>query len=238
MSEKPLLLSSARSGVLADSPRHPSHWLRKVAIALGVLAVLIGAADVMARVSKSTFGDSASFMAFAPAAAIVDPSLLNPAVAPTATSSASALVPTRLQVPTLAIDAKVESVGKKADGSMGTPTTWQNTAWYDLGPKPGQPGNAVIDGHVNNALTTAGVFEHLSQIGIGDQVIVSDASGHSLTYQVSEINEYPVNGAPTGAIFSTSGPSQVVLITCDGSWDASLHEFDKRLVVVARLIGS
>ena len=237
MSEKPLLLSSAKSGVLADSYQ-PSHWWRKIALAFGVLAVLVGAADVMARVSQSAFGDKASFMAFAPAAAIIDPSLLNPAAVPIATTSVSSLVPTRIQVPSLSIDATVESVGKKSDGSMGTPSKFNTTAWYNLGSKPGQPGNAVIDGHVNNALTTAGVFEHLSQISMGDPVKVSDAQGHTLNYQVSDIEEYPVNGAPTGAIFATTGPSQIVLITCDGNWDVAAHEFDKRLVVVARLIGS
>jgi LPXTG-site transpeptidase (sortase) family protein len=237
MSEKPLLLSSAKTGVLAESYR-PSHWWRTIAIAFGVLAVLVGAADVMARISREAFGNNASFMAFAPAAALIDPSLLTPAALPLATTSVSSLTPIRLQVPALGIDAKVESVGKKSDGSMGTPSTWQNVAWYDLGPKPGEPGNAVIDGHVDNALTTAGVFQHLSQIGLGDVVEVSDAEGHQLRYSVSAINEYAVNGAPTGSIFATSGPSQLVLITCDGNWDASLHEFDKRLVVVARLIGS
>jgi len=236
MSEKPLLLSSAKTGVIVDN-QQPSHWWRKIALALGVLAVLVGAADVMARISKDAFGNNAAFISFAPAAAIVDPSLLSPAT-PAATSSVSALVPTRLQIPSLGVDAKVESVGKKADGSMGTPSTWQNTAWYDLGSKPGEPGNAVIDGHVNNALTTAGVFEHLSQISLGDSITVSDAQGHLLTYQVSDIEEYPVNGAPTGAIFATTGPSQLVLVTCDGNWDASLHQFDKRLVVVARLVGA
>lgn len=237
MSEKPLLLSSARAGVLAE-PYQPSHWWRKIAIAFGVLAVLVGAADVMARISRDAFGDNASFVAFAPAAALVDPSLLNPAAAPVATTTVSSLTPARLQVPALGIDAKVESVGKKSDGSMGTPSTWTAVAWYDLGPKPGEAGNAVIDGHVDNALTTAGVFQHLSDIGLGDVIEVSDAEGHILRYSVSEVDEYAVNGAPTGSIFAASGPSQLVLITCDGDWDASLHEFDKRLVVVARLMAS
>jgi LPXTG-site transpeptidase (sortase) family protein len=143
-------------------------------------------------------------------------------------------VPTRLRVPSIGVDAQVESIGQKSDGSMGTPSSFERAAWYKLGSKPGEPGNAVIDGHVNNALTSAGVFEHLPKVSIGDIVEVSDEAGHKITYRVREINEYAPNDAPLKSIFATSGPSQVVLITCDGEWDPSAHQFNKRLVVVAR----
>ncbi len=109
-------------------------------------------------------------------------------------------------MPALGIDAKVESVGKKSDGSMGTPSTWTAVAWYDLGPKPGEAGNAVIDGHVDNALTTAGVFQHLSDIGLGDVIEVSDAEGHILRYSVSEVDEYAVNGGAHGQHICGLGP--------------------------------
>ncbi|HVV38995.1 MAG TPA: class F sortase [Candidatus Paceibacterota bacterium] len=238
MSEKPLLLYSAKTGVLSDNTStRPSHWWRTIALGLGVLAILVGAADVFARISRDAFGENASFMTFAPAAALVDPSLLNnPQPATTTQTVAVPIIPARITIPALGVDAGVESVGKKVDGSMGTPSKWNTVAWYKPGSKPGGQGNAVFAGHVNNALTTAGVFEHLSQIKIGNRIEVSDAAGQKLVYEVSEINQYSVNGAPTGAIFSTEGSSQIVLITCDGNWDASAHEFDKRLVVVARLL--
>ncbi|HVZ75754.1 MAG TPA: class F sortase [Candidatus Paceibacterota bacterium] len=231
MSERQLLLSSAKSGVIIHHRR--PHWTRNVFVAFGVLAIVIGAAGALSTLSKNAFGANAAFVAFAPAAAITDPSLLNaPAAGPATTTP---LVPVHLAIPSIGVSAKVESVGQKSDGSMATPSTWQDVAWYNLGPKPGEAGNAVIDGHVNNALTTAGVFEHLGQIAVGDSVVVSDASGRSLTYTVSSIEDYDTNAAPLNEIFSTAGPSQIVLITCAGDWDPHAHAFDKRLVVVARL---
>ena len=118
---------------------------------------------------------------------------------------------------------------------MGTPQNFGDVAWYSLGSKPGEPGNAVIDGHVNNALTKAGVFEHLTQIKLGDPISVTDSAGRSLNYKVTDIEEYPADTAPADSIFATTGPSQLVLITCDGDWVPADKSFSQRLVVFAAL---
>ena len=227
MSEKPLLLSSGKLLVVAE-PRW-SSWLRGAAVAIGVLMVVIGLADVTSRLASAVAGDHALFDAFAPAAA------LQTSAVPSATASSSEpLVPARLMVPSLGINAAVEEVARRADGSMGTPKDFLNVGFYTLGPKPGQAGSAVFDGHVNNALTKAGVFEHLSQIHQGDYVTVSDALGRTLAYRVSEVTLYNTHEAPRASIFATTGPQQLVLITCDGEWVQDEHSFNKRLVVVAR----
>jgi LPXTG-site transpeptidase (sortase) family protein len=233
MSEKHLLLPSAKTAVLVVG-KEPARWFRKLAVMLGVCAVIIGGADAAARISKDVFGEQASFMAFAPAALLADPSLGGAAVPATSTTTFP-LVPARISVPALGISAAVESVGKKSDGSMATPSTFYTVGWYSLGAKPGEQGNAVFAGHVNNALTTAGVFEHLDQISLGDSIMVSDAQGNTQKYIVSQINDYDRTAAPLNEIFALSGPSQVVLVTCDGDWDPKAHSYDKRLVVVARL---
>ena len=118
---------------------------------------------------------------------------------------------------------------------MGTPSTFYTVGWYSLGPKPGEAGNTVIDGHVNNALGLSGVFEHLGDVNIGDAVQVSGADGQALMYIVTSVQEYPTNGAPLDTIFATQGRSQLMLITCDGEWVSADHSYDKRLVVTARL---
>jgi LPXTG-site transpeptidase (sortase) family protein len=196
--------------------------------------VLVGAADVASRVASATFGDSAGQVLFAPAAAIGDPSVLDSVKGTqNSASSTQAFVPTRLKVPSLGVDASVEAVSNKDDGSMQTPKNFSDVGWYQPGSKPGEAGNAVFAGHVNNALTKSGVFEHLSQVHIGDYVTVEDGSGHSLVYKVMAIDQYPWNEAPAQSIFATTGPSQLILITCDGEWLKSERTYDKRLVVTA-----
>ncbi len=226
MSEKHLLLPSAKSAVLVHERSRAHHYVRNTVVIIGVLCVLVGGADVASRFTNN-LGPDAAFNAFAPAAA-----LNNPAFKPAATST-TAITPARLQIPSLGINAAIESVGTKTDGTMGTPKDFDDVAWYSPGAKPGQAGSSVFAGHVNNGLLRAGVFEQLSQIKQGDYITVLDTTGRALVYRVSSVTEYPAN-ASSDAIFATSGPSQIALITCDGDWVPSKKTFDKRLVVIAK----
>jgi LPXTG-site transpeptidase (sortase) family protein len=202
--------------------------------AVGLLVVLVGAADVASRISRSFFGENAMFAAFAPAVVLFNASTTDSLFGATH-STTTPIVPAFLTIPSIGVRANVEQVGKKSDGSMDTPKKFDDVAWYSPGSKPGEAGNAVIDGHVNNALTTAGVFEHLNSLNLGDAIDVADSSGHTLNYIVTSIQEYPADAAPAASVFATTGPSQLVLITCDGDWVQSDHSFDKRLVIFARL---
>ena len=236
MSEKPLLLYSAKSVVVVQ--KRPSNWLRVAAITFGFFVVLVGAADIATRAAHM-LGPNASVDIFAPAIAVTNPSALNSLKVTHAPALGSAtttpITPARLIIPSIGVNANVEQVGKKADGSMGTPQTFGDVAWYALGSKPGAAGNAVIDGHVDNALTTAGVFMHLSQVHLGDTITVADASGATRTFVVNNIQEVPADTAPDASIFTTTGPSELVLITCDGNWVPAAKSFSTRLEVFATL---
>lgn len=200
---------------------------------VGVVMILIGAADVLSRISKS-LDSSILRTAFSPAIVLLNATSTDAFFGATVATS-TPMAPTQLSIPSIGVKANVEKVGKKSDGSMATPAKFDDVAWYGLGSKPGEPGNAVIAGHVNNALTTSGVFEHLGSVKLGDSVSVSDAGDHILTYQVTDIEEYAENSAPIAAIFATTGPSRLVLITCDGEWLSKDKTFSKRLVVFASL---
>jgi LPXTG-site transpeptidase (sortase) family protein len=229
---KKLLLPSAKSGVLIDIPqKNRSPWWHKAAFVLGLIVVLVGSADAVSRVAERFFGEGAAFTAFAPAALLLDHALQGEVQGTTT----AAFIPARLVVPAIGVDARVEQVGKTAEGAMDTPEKLVNVAWYKLGAKPGGEGNAVFAGHVNNALGFPGVFKELSQLKKGDTIKVSDSQGSVLTYQVESITSYTEGSAPLEEIFTNAGPSRVVLITCGGTWDEATRTFDKRLVVVAHL---
>ncbi len=219
------------------SPQTRSTYvLRVVCLAFGTLVILVGAASLVSRIASTTLGSNASFVAFAPLVALNDPLFEKQqmGVIPVA-STTEAIIPTELTIPMIGVHASVEEVGQNAVGAVGAPHTFGDVGWYMFGPKPGETGNTIIDGHVNNALTTAGVFENLSQLKVGDQIIISDANGTTLSYSVTNVESYDTSNAPTSTIFATAGPSQVVLITCDGEWVASEHAFSERFVVYATL---
>lgn len=201
------------------------RYVRLAVIAVGLLCVLVGLADLSARAARA-LGSDANLIAFGPAAALQNRQQV--------ATSTGVLVPARITIPAIGVSAAIEEVGTRADGTMGTPQDFKNVAWYALGAKPGGAGNTVFAGHVNNALTRSGVFENLGKVRVGDYVTVSDALGRSLIYKVSEIALYPADEAPAASIFTTSGPSQLVLITCDGDWVSTERSFDKRLVLFAK----
>ena len=149
---------------------------------------------------------------------------------------ASPFAPVRIRVPALHIDAVVESVGRKADGTMKTPSTFKTTAWFNEGSLAGAEGNTVIAGHLNNAITTSGVFEHLDALSLGETIILTDENGKEARYIVREMTVYETLKAPNDIIFATEGTSRVVLITCNGAWDKGKRSYDKRLVIFADLI--
>jgi len=229
MSEKPSALSLAKFNLFSQSAT--AGYFRIVCIAVGILVVLVGLAEIVSQFGRYTLGSDAAFSAFAPVTALHQTSVVSLA-------TTTPLIPTTVTIPAIGVNANVEQVGTNAAGNVGTPHTFGDVAWYMLGPKPGEPGNAIIDGHVNNALTTAGVFEHLSDVKMGDSIVLSDGTGRTLVYTVTKTTDYTDSNAPLPDIFSTSGPSQLILITCDGQWLDSAHSFDQRLVVYASLTNS
>jgi LPXTG-site transpeptidase (sortase) family protein len=171
--------------------------------------------------------------AFAPAIVALDPSALDTI---SAAASTTPLTPASLSIPALNISAKVEEVGVKENGAMANPSGFSTTGWYKFGARPGEAGNAVIAGHVNNGVGLSGVFARLGELSIGARISVADVSGRTLNYVVIQKARYDTRNAPLEEIFTIQGPSQLVLITCEGDWDPVSRSYDKRLVVVARLV--
>jgi len=141
-------------------------------------------------------------------------------------------VPESLVIPEISINTRVQSVGQTPAGLMANPKGFKEVAWYKLGSKPGEAGNTVIAGHLNNALGMSGVFERLGDLSLGSEITIK-GEGREITYVVRELHVYATKDAPVERIFARSGPSTLVLITCDGAWDTGVKSYDKRLIVIA-----
>lgn len=231
MSKEQLALPAARFGVLVSEKRRV--YIRWFLVAVGSLVILIGATNLFARAFEYVGGADATRTAFQPLGMLGSTQAFPNNVSLVATTTP--ITPSHIKIPSIGVDADIEYVGKKDDGSMETPKSFRNVGWYTLGSKPGSAGNAVMAGHVNNALTTSGVFEHLSDVKVGDYVTVADSAGKTLIYIVSQTAQYNIDSAPVSDIFSQTGPSQLILITCDGAWDEAAKSYNKRLVVYAKL---
>ncbi|HEY8108482.1 MAG TPA: class F sortase [Patescibacteria group bacterium] len=141
-------------------------------------------------------------------------------------------LPTRLRIPRIKVHAPIEHVGLTPDGAMDVPKeSPMNAAWYDLGPRPGDAGSSVIDGHFGTTDGSPAVFDDLRQLRTGDRIQVEDASGAKVTFMVRGFRTYQPEEDATSVFSSSDGRAHLNLITCTGVWNRTEQRYSNRLVV-------
>ena len=153
-------------------------------------------------------------------------------VVPHSGASRSSL-PVRLKVPKINIDATIEYVGLTPQGAMGVPRGPVNVAWYQLGPRPGEEGSAVLAGHEGWKDGIPAVFDDLHLLNKGDEILVQDGKGATTIFIVREKKIYASEGDATNVFNSTDGKAHLNLITCEGVWSLTGKSYANRLVVFA-----
>ena len=141
--------------------------------------------------------------------------------------------PLRLLIPSIQVNALIESVGVLASGDLATPTQdpWNDAGWYKAGPRPGEPGSAVLDGHLDRPGGAPAVFWNLQYMHIGETITVVKSQGASVQFHVTAIARYAPQAAPLQDIFGNTSGTFLNLITCAGDWIPSQHQTTQRLVV-------
>ena len=153
--------------------------------------------------------------------------------------SARALIPTappaQLLIPLLRVNRAVEAVGTNRSGVMNLPINGWNAGWYEGGPIPGAPGDAVIEGHAGYPNQPM-IFGKLSTLRPGDQIVVVLGDKSQRLFTVVSQSSVPVGSTPAD-FASPYGPPRLTLVTCSGDFDATTHSYARRLVVQANYSG-
>jgi LPXTG-site transpeptidase (sortase) family protein len=159
-----------------------------------------------------------------------------PTVAPVAVSASSPSqtvgIPARLIIPAINIDTTIAPAGL-VDGAMGVPVGPTSTTWFDLGPRPGQIGSAVIAGHEGWKDGIFAIFDNLHELRPGDEIYVVDDQGATTTFVVQTLQLYSQNANASSVFTSNDGLAHLNLITCEGTWNAAEKSYSDRLVVFA-----
>lgn len=143
--------------------------------------------------------------------------------------------PARLRVPAIGVDAPLTHVGLNPDRSMETPPLGSGVAgWYDRGPKPGEPGPAVLVGHINSAAYGPDVFARLVEIAPGDEIHVDLADGSTVTFEATSNERTPKDYLPTERIWSGDDEPVLRLITCGGRFDPNVGSHLDNDIVYAK----
>lgn len=116
--------------------------------------------------------------------------------------------------------------------------------WYTGAPIPGDPGTAVLAGHVDGD-HQRGIFWALSKVKTGDLIYVSRSDGETAEFRVVETNKYCKESTgcskgervfPTRTFYSSQPTPELHLATCGGRYDSKDHNYLESIVVISRLV--
>lgn len=144
------------------------------------------------------------------------------------------VIPEKISIPAIGIEAAVQHLGTTKDGAMAVPDNIHEVSWFQPGYRPGQNGRAVIAGHVDGVEGPA-VFWDLTQLKKGDKVIV-EGEGKQLSFQIYAMESVLLEMADVSAVFSYTSSPELVLITCSGAYSRTLGTREERLIVYASYI--
>jgi len=143
-------------------------------------------------------------------------------------------IPVRLKIPKINIDAKIISLGVDKDGSIEAPSGPKDVGWFETGTRPGDNGNAIIDGHYGYWKDgEESVFDDLNKLRKGDQIYVEDENGIFYIFVVKKIMIYDASVDASNIFNSADKKSHLNLITCEGDWNATQKTYSNRLVIFA-----
>ncbi|MFJ2444331.1 sortase domain-bontaining protein [Streptomyces sp. NPDC087658] len=155
--------------------------------------------------------------------------------------------PVRLRIPALRIEAGVLPLALDGGGRLDPPgfRHAMEVGWYAAGPRPGEPGPAVLVGHrdapanpgtvpVRNGRDNIknAVFAKLGRLRPGDLVEAELGDGRRVPFRVTAVDTYRTERFPTERVYGPVPDPQLRLITCGGAIDAGGH-WDSNVVVSA-----
>jgi hypothetical protein len=138
--------------------------------------------------------------------------------------------PVRIEVPSIGVAAPVIPLGLNPDRTLQVPSDFGDAGWWSGGPRPGEPGPAVIVGHVDSH-TGPAVFFRIGELGRGAAIVVVRRDGSRARFAVVGREQYPKDEFPTARVYGRTPRATLRLITCSGAFDrASGHYLDNTVV--------
>jgi len=149
-------------------------------------------------------------------------------------------LPLSLDIPAIGVHTRLMSLGLNPDGTVEVPpvTRTAPAGWYKNLSTPGEPGPAVILGHVDAVHGGSAVFYRLKDLRKGDDLSVDRADGRTAYFTVRSIARYPRTDFPTEAVYGPQTGPELRLVTCGGSFDPIRRHYRDNIVVYATMTGS
>ncbi|WP_406348247.1 class F sortase [Streptomyces sp. NBC_00144] len=144
--------------------------------------------------------------------------------------------PTRLTIPTIAVDAPFTPLDLDTSGKLNPPPA-DNTnmvGWYRGGATPGERGAAIVAGHVDTK-TGPAVFLLLRTLKRGNEVDIARKDGTVATFKVDSVETFSKADFPDKRVYGDTPDAQLRLITCGGEYNRAAQDYEDNVVVFAHL---
>jgi flagellar basal body L-ring protein FlgH len=156
------------------------------------------------------------------------------------------VAPARIDIAKINAHSTLIPTGLNPDQSLATPDVHhpQQASYYCIvdpqkicssGVIPGQPGPAVILGHIDGA-KQKGLFYDLGKMQVGDTITITLKDGTVLTFQVYRILQQSKNQFPTQVVYQPTSVPEIRAITCTGPWVGGVNGYGDNLIVFASLV--
>lgn len=142
--------------------------------------------------------------------------------------------PVSFAIPSINAAGSLISVGLNTDGSVQVPADYQQAAWYQQGPAPGEQGSSVILGHVDS-YKGPGVFFALKKVKKDDMIDVTRADGKVAHFKVTDVRMYLKSEFPDQTVFGPRGGATLQVVTCGGDFDKNAKSYLSNVVVFSSL---
>jgi sortase (surface protein transpeptidase) len=203
------------------------RWRAVASAALGATAVVCGAVAATAATSGPALAPPPAAASSASAASASAESSFH-----SVRSYADVAEPVRLRIPAVGIDSALTHLGVAPDRTIEVPTDFATAGWFDQGPRPGQPGPAVILGHVDSKAGPA-VFYRLKRVAVGAEVFVDRADGSTIDFRVRSTQHVAKTAFPTDLVYAPTLEPSLRLVTCGGPFDHAKSSYLDNVIVYA-----
>jgi sortase (surface protein transpeptidase) len=143
--------------------------------------------------------------------------------------------PVSLIIPAIGVNTRLVHLGLTASGALQVPPSTAVAGWYTGSPRPGEPGGAVIAGHIDS-YKGPGVFIYLQRLHVGERAYVRRADGTLAVFRITMVRSYLKTKFPTGAVYGPTPDAQLRLITCGGTFDWATGHYLSNTIVYASLV--
>lgn len=146
--------------------------------------------------------------------------------------------PVSIDIPSIDVTSKLHPLGLNDDGTLKVPSgeLYEQAAWYDGSPTPGELGPSVIEGHVTSQGSIPSIFFELGALGRGDTVQVTREDGSVATFEVYATDSFPKDDFPKVAVYGNTDVPELRLITCGGEYDPDARAHVDNIVVFAKMV--